>query len=200
MRSTWTKGSSLIVLFIGLTAGAAFGATAAKNGQTRETIPGTVAAAETYVTAGAGLALYDGATGWAINVGALHEVYPNFLVGADLGLNFFGSNTVSTPAASLSSSSTGIQLLPTAIYRFNVGQSRMVFPYIGLSVGPNVFLSKISSGANSTTGTRVLFEALLRPGIYTRVSDVVVLNVEGKLGLLDSNFIFLPQVNIVFSL
>ena len=43
-------------------------------------------------------------------------------------------------------------------------------------------------------------ELLFRPGFYTTLSRTVALNVEGKLGLLRSDFIFLPQANIVFAL
>jgi hypothetical protein len=185
-----------------MTSGLSFGEANRKsdnpNTQVRESIPGTSTVKETYIYAGPGLAVYNGNVGLAVNVGALTEVYPDLFVGADLGLNFWSFN--SAAGTTVSTGATGVQLLPSAIYRFSVNGSRTIFPYIGLSVGPNIYIGKTTIGGVSNSSSRVLFEALFRPGLYTRLSNSLVLNVEGKLGILDSDFIFLPSANLVFSI
>ncbi len=153
-----------------------------------------------YWNIGPGLALYGGNTGWAINTGALIRVEQNspIFVGADLGVDFWTFNSTTTLAKS---SATGFQLLPTAIYRFRMADLHNFFPYVGVSVGPNVYVERSTSTAGvQTSATSVLFEALLRPGVYTSLTDSIALNIEAKFGVLRSEFIFLPQINAVILL
>lgn len=152
-----------------------------------------------FLNAGAGLAILNGNTGWAIQLGGLTEASAGspVYVGLDFGLNFWNfSSMVRTDSAS----ATGIQLLPTAIYRFNLADTKKFFPYLGASLGPNIYISKTSVGGLSTTDTSVYLEFLVRPGIFVGLSNSVALSVEPKFGVLRSDFIFLPQVSAVFPL
>jgi len=76
-----------------------------------------------------------------------------------------------------------------------------VAPYIGLSVGPNIYIESATNGAGQTrTETRVLLEALFRVGANFALSRSFALNIEPKMGMLRSEFIFLPQVAAMISL
>jgi hypothetical protein len=151
------------------------------------------------VSVGPGLAITGGTTGWALNFGALtraSESYPLYW-GADVAFNFWGTSpSLVTP----STGATGIQLLPTIVYGFNVETLPSVFPYVGLSAGPNVYIEKVTVGSTTDTSTTVLFEVLFRVGANIAVTDALAINVEPKLGILRSDFIFLPQVALALSL
>jgi len=157
-----------------------------------------------FLSVGSGLALYNGNTGWAINAGGLTQVADDLplFVGADLALNFWGMNSVT--GSPISAGTTGIQLLPTAIYRFDVEALGPVRPYIGLSMGPNVMVTRreevVGGLVQKTSDTTVAFEILARPGIFLALTDAVALNFETKLGVLRSDFIFLPSANVSFRL
>ncbi len=163
-------------------------------------IPGEGNASDVFFSAGPGLALYHGNTGWSVNIGALTEVSQNsnLFVGADLGLNLWYYNTAGVVGSRIPTGTTGIQLLPTAIYRFQVAGS--LFPYVGLSVGPHVAISSFTLGGVRQSETDLQFELLFRPGFFITLGRTVSLQVEAKLGVLDSDFIFLPQANAVFAL
>jgi hypothetical protein len=165
----------------------------------QETIPGENNRDSTFLTLGPGLAIYQGSVGWTVNVGLLKEapeILPNLFYGLDFAINFYGSTVNPNPNISKVSASS-LQLLPSAIYRFDVARSYGIFPYIGLSVGPNVYFSK---NAVNNSSAALYFELLLRPGFFTTISRTVSLNVEAKLGTLGGEFIFLPQANFVFVL
>lgn len=180
----------------------------APKSEISEAIPGTPnVKSDVFFSAGPGLAVFNGNTGWALNIGGLKEVGEdaNLFVGADLGLNFWNYSGA-TPGfgSAYPTGATAIQLLPTAIYRVRFNKDSTFFPYIGLSVGPNVYIERstttVAGIAQSTSSTSVLFQALLRPGFYTGLSRTIGLQVEGKLGILLLEFIFLPQVSAAFTL
>jgi hypothetical protein len=150
-------------------------------------------------SAGLGLAILSGSTGWAINFGALTRATESAPVywGADVAFNFWGTSpSLVTP----STGATAIQLLPTVVYGFSLETWPNVYPYVGLSVGPNVYVEKLTVGSSTTTSTSVFFELLFRVGANVAVTDSLALNIEPKLGILRSDFIFLPQVNLVLSI
>lgn len=169
-------------------------------------IPGEAATESMFINAGPGLAVYRGNTGWAMNFGLVKEsANTSLMYGLDMGLDFWNFTPVTEAAGVVrSSGNTGIQVLGTVMYRFDLPVSRTIFPYVGLSIGPNFFVERADvtqNGALTQRSTTSVFgEFLLRPGFYTRVARSVSLSVEGKLGLLRSDFIFLPQANFVFVL
>lgn len=170
------------------------------TGQTVGTsaIPGENGSSNLFFTAGAGLAVTNGNYGWAVNIGTLSEVVTesNLFVGADLGINVW--NFENTGAGRVNTSTRGIQLLPSAIYRFQISGS--LFPYVGASVGPHVSIVNFVEGGVAQSETDLQFELLLRPGFFAYLGKTVSLQVEGKLGVLNGDFIFLPQANAVFAL
>jgi hypothetical protein len=145
-----------------------------------------------FLSVGPGLALLSGDTGWSLNVGALTQVAQDspIFVGGDVGVDVWSHSSVNSPAAS--TGATGLQLLPTAIYRFDVSSAKNIYPYAGISVGPHIFFQN--------NATSAYFEFLFRPGIFLRITDTIALNVEPKFGLLKDMFIFLPNVSGVFRL
>jgi hypothetical protein len=175
-----------------------------KVDSTSEAIPTTAGLDKgVFLNAGPGMALLSGNTGWALNVGALTQVQENspIFIGADLGLDFW--NNTSVNGASASTGATGLQLLPTAIYRFNIAGARNIYPYAGVSMGPHIYFQRdvVANNVVITQGTtNVYFELLFRPGIFLGITDSIALNLEPKFGLLKDMFIFLPNVNAVFRL
>jgi outer membrane protein W len=173
----------------------------------KEPIPGETYSKKTFLSAGPGIAIFNRNIGWAINVGIISALNntDNLFVGADLGLNFWGNNnSLLSSVGTRSYSATGIQLLPTVVYRFDLTGGGVLFPYIGASVGPHVFIEQTSVTASGVTAqetnSALLFELLLRGGFYTHLSNTVSLNMEVKGGILKTDFIFLPQVNAVIAL
>lgn len=164
-------------------------------------IPGEKTESTFFLSAGPGLAMHGGNLGWAINFGALSQMsgHQNLFYGLDAGLNFWSFQAATAPIASISTSATGVQLLPTVLYRFEIA-GPSIFPYIGLSVGPNLYLERQSLGGGTQTNTTLYLESLVRPGFFTQLGKTVSLQVEAKFGLLGTNFIFLPQANVVFAL
>jgi|GEM_PF-3014720 len=164
-------------------------------------IPGERTDSSLFVTAGPGLATYNGNIGWSINFGVLSQLggNRNLFYGLDGAINFWSFSSNSAPVAQFSSGATGIQLLPTMVYRFEVSMP-WLFPYIGLSVGPNIYREKQTVSGNTDTKSDVFLEVLFRPGFFTKLTKTVSLQVEPKFGILRSEFIFLPQANAVFAL
>jgi hypothetical protein len=150
------------------------------------------------VNLGTGLAIYNGSTGWALGVGSLYQVTdaPLF-VGADLGLNFWSFSAV---MGTTSYGATGVQLLPTAVYALRQEAVRGLHPYFGLSIGPHLYSESRTVAGVTTTNTQAFFEVLFRVGANYTLSQTVALQVEPKFGLLNGNFIFLPQVSAVIAL
>ncbi len=163
-------------------------------------IPGEANAADVFLNAGLGLAMLGGNTGWAFNLGALTEYSKNsnLFVGADLGLNLWNFNTAGVVGSRVPTSATGIQLLPTAIYRFQVAGAW--YPYVGVSAGPYVRINNYELAGVSQSDTDLQLELLFRPGFFLNIGKTVSLQVEGKLGVLDAQFVFLPQANAVLAL
>jgi len=157
--------------------------------------------ADTKMNIGAGLATYNGNTGWALNTGISRRIGdgPVFFA-LDLGMNFFSysSNVVNT-----STGATGISLMPGLLYGFGLGQVRGVHPYIGAAIGPQLYIERVNgavAGAPTVSNTRVLLQVLVRPGANFPLGESFTLNVEPAFGVLNSNFIFLPHVSAVVAL
>src|SRR3989338_5656692 len=92
------------------------------------------------VAMGPGLAFVGDMTGWSFNMtGAtqLNVDYPVFY-GMDTSVNIWRRNGTE--------GETGIQLLPTAYYLFEVLRSKEVYPYFGISVGPTVMVKTTGQG------------------------------------------------------
>lgn len=148
------------------------------------------------ISAGVGIAMLGGSTGWALNFGAVTRATESTPIywGADVALNFWGT---SPSLVSASTGATAVQLLPTVLYGFTVETLPGVFPYIGLSAGPNIYMEKLAVGSSTTTSTTLLFELLFRIGANWQMNKDVAFNFEPKIGILRSDLIFLPQINLL---
>ncbi len=155
-------------------------------------------------SAGPGMVFYGGnlakstgtgTAGYALNIGALTGLsgYENIMVGADLGFNSW-SYDVGTPGANPSAS--GVQVLATVIYQFPSIFIPELRPFAGLSAGPFVYVAK-TPGSNDST---LYLEVLLRPGLLYQASSELAFGLETKFGILGTDFVFAPQLNINLSL
>ena len=99
----------------------------------------------------------------------------------------------------LSASMTSIPLMATILYRFSISDSPL-HPYAGVAAGVSITFGSVTFGSSSGSGSALNFEGLLRPGLELEVTPTMALYFEPKFGLLDSNFLFLPQVGAAFSL
>lgn len=151
------------------------------------------------VSAGVGLAVLGGSTGWALNFGAVTRATESTPIywGADVALNFWGT---SPSLVSASTGATAVQLLPTVLYGFTVETLPGIFPYVGISAGPNIYVEKLVAGTSTTTSTSLLFELLFRVGANWQINRDVAFNFEPKVGILRSDFIFLPQINLLVNM
>jgi hypothetical protein len=143
------------------------------------------------VNIGPGLALWNRMWGWSLNAGAVSQLTPGLPIyfGADFGLDFWNIGLINSGA---STKRVGIQMLPTAYYRFDLPKLPAWHPYAGLSVGPNWMIGSDYS--------RVFFELLIRPGISYSFSSDLSLAFEPKFGLLGNRFAFMPTLSGVFAL
>lgn len=196
-----------LVLFLALLARVACGAPATRNVTTEESVARTSNPVDLWV--GPGFAFFRSETGFAINFGANIPVSSDLpvFVGLDFGLNFwsrdyYGSSVfINGPSESW----TNVQLLPSVFYRVDLARPRILHPYVGLSVGPSIFIAKANSGGPAATqvnqsATKVYFEMLFRPGISVDLSKTIAINVESKFGVLGGDFVYLPQAAISFVL
>ena len=172
------------------------------------------------VTLGPGAVTYDGSysqlyqsgsLGYGLNATVVSQLTDAPLyVGLDFALDFWAFDTPKGPGlpagTTMDRSVVGIQFTPTILYRFDPASPYHIYPYFGFSVGPNfqVFrqrtIDSAQSQVKSASDTNVLFELLVRPGVDFNLTDTVALNAEAKFGVLDWDFIFLPQVNFVLCL
>jgi hypothetical protein len=155
-----------------------------------------------------------GTVGFAINASVMAQATPDvpIYVGLDFGLDFWGfSGSPSVPAPTGMTNelnAVGVQFLPTAVYRFDMGAQHF-YPYFGFSMGPHFHIFRqrnIPWGATSpdqirnNSSTNVYFELLARPGVDFQVADNMSVNAEAKFGLLNWDFILLPQVGFALAL
>ncbi|MCB0416283.1 MAG: hypothetical protein H6617_06060 [Bdellovibrionaceae bacterium] len=145
---------------------------------------------------------FGGSVGFAFRVGPGSPVF----LGMDVGYNYWNvrikeqqNGTEVTRNASLNS----FQMLASIYYRFLDNQAAKAHPYIGFSIGPNLMSGddKIKMGGNSVTagGSQVALQMYFRPGVEFDVSRNVSVNFESRVGLLEGNLMFAPQVNAIFS-
>ena len=127
----------------------------------------------------------SGETAFGFNFGVLARTaeIKGLLFGADMGLHFWGN------AISGSENTTGLQLLPTAVYEFSSGANFV--PYLGLSAGPYMFFSP---------STRVNFALLFRPGFNWKLSDNLAVNFDARFGQLAGTFMLLPSSSLIIDL
>lgn len=157
-----------------------------------------------YFWMGPGVAVYSGENhesthsgkvGFAVNGGAAYQIMPDrpIYVGADLGLNFWNFDPSRNGMAL---NALGIQLLPTALYRFHDLLTPGVSLYIGASAGPHLYIvqSKDATGSDSGSLMKVYLEILIRPGIVFDVARDLSFGFESKFGILRSELIFLPHL------
>lgn len=127
----------------------------------------------------------SGETAFGFNFGVLARTaeIKGLLFGADMGLHFWGNSS------SAAENTTGLQLLPTAVYEFNTGANFV--PYLGLSAGPYMFFSP---------STRVSFALLFRPGFNWKLSQNLAVNFDARFGQLAGAFLLLPSTSLVINL
>ncbi len=148
---------------------------------------------------GGGASYYNGNTGWGLTTGIgtrLTEESPIF-VGVDLGFNFWSANSSLT---STSLRATGISLLPTISYGFEISGLKSVRPYMGLALGPMLNIESRTELGVDSSGSRVQFVLLLRPGVNIGISDQLSLNLEPKFGVIASSFVILPTASFVIGM
>ena len=164
-----------------------------------------------HLTAGPGMLMihpYGAGLGFNAGFGVKVSQTSNsaLFVGADLGLGFLGdvNGYTITSASTLTNISidktgaTTLHILPTIYWRTNLSSS--VRQYIGVSMGPNIWIQSFpSSTLTSSSETKVFFEFLFRPGIEVALSDKVGFLFEPKFGIIKTSFVFLPQMNVLIA-
>jgi hypothetical protein len=191
----WAKLS--LVLLIALAARLSL----ADEEQTKMTAATNTANTNIELSVGPDMAVVTGGmgTGFGFQVGGLTQVtqaLPLF-VGADLGMNFWSQSATVTDVSngtSVTTSSTYkvIQIMPTAIYKFELVNPRWLHPYAGVSAGIGLQLAPLQN--------TVLFEGFVRPGVSFDVAQGISIAAEPKCGLLSDNFIFEPTIYASFTL
>lgn len=148
------------------------------------------------ISAGPGAIVYAGtyngrmpasSTGLGLNFSALKplESRPQIWLGADMAFYLWmpSSSALSFAGA------TAVHLLPTALYYFASGLAPNLHPYFGVAAGPHFVLPKAASAA-------LFFELLFRVGVEWQASNELAFIFEPKMGVLDGNFVALPQINL----
>jgi hypothetical protein len=150
---------------------------------------------------GPGIAIYDGNYGnilgpktnvaLTMNVSWMARATPSlpFYVGIDGALYFW--NSLSEEGRSIAG--TGIQALPTAIYQFTLPTRLIIHPYLGLSFGPHIYVGQNQAQGGASTQAAFL-EFLVRPGVQWELNSGFSLNFEPKFGVLNADFVCIPQL------
>ncbi len=146
----------------------------------------------TIIAMGPGLAFLDDKTGWSFNINGASQFNVDMPVfyGFDAAVNIW--------RPSETDSQTGIQLLPTAYFLFEVLNSREIYPYIGMSFGPMVKVRRLGVGEKADTKTDLNLMLLFRSGIAVSLASNAWFHFEPKFGLLAGKMIFLPQMTAAF--
>lgn len=129
----------------------------------------------------------DSTTYYGLSLSLAARAIENLYVGADLGFYRRGVENTDYSMGLL-------QLNATAYYRFGTSEWT-ARPFFGVSLGPT-----IASDSRENSESDTLFQIMARPGVDFAVSESVSLGAEGKLGLLDGNFAFLPQLSLTVGL
>lgn len=141
-------------------------------------------------TTGLGGAASQDRLGWAVSWGLFgRALYGQaWFAGVDFGVNYWGDSPFSGRGTAF-----GLSVLPGFQYRFEGKLGRDILPYLGAAMGAQL---------RSHSGGSYLWywQTVLRSGLEFRVADPLSLAVDIRVGLLGSDFLFLPQINGVFAL
>lgn len=158
---------------------------------------------------GAAAPVVAGNVGGGISVWGGRELAPGtpFYVGLDLGIyrwNRGGHSRDPMFALGRSAESvvaTSVQLLPTFYYQFLLPMLPAAVPYLGMSIGPNLYFAEgeMANGQREQV-TAIYPEILLRPGIHLVMGEHSGVTLEPKLGILNSQLVFIPQVSALWAL
>lgn len=158
------------------------------------------------VQGGVSVGLLESDLGWGVNAGLDTQLDPElpFYLGLDLGYQVWEivhSKPFNRFSAGQGGQIRSIHALPTFYYRFFVPSLPAIFPYIGLSLGPN-FSEVTTRGVNgeNNEGWSFYGELLLRVGFTVLGSKTFSMNIEPKVGWMGGSFIFLPQLNGVITI
>jgi hypothetical protein len=162
------------------------------------------------VSVGSGLGLFDGQVGWGLDMGVARGggIPTPFWMGLDLAIYRWDYDAGQDPLkpfafSPVSSGATFVQILPTFLWDFPLLAWPGLVPYVGLSVGPAVYLAdgNHAQGPNvyGAHETLVGLAAYLRPGLRAALAPSLNLVLEGKLGLFRSRPVFLPQFALAWA-
>lgn len=132
------------------------------------------------------LMVLDGDAFWGANFSAFHGVTEDVDVGGETGFFIHSANGYTAWV---------IPVIPTFLYHFDIGAPTFK-PFLGLGLGVGITHSKVSILGASSSGTSVNFEGLVHLG--AKIGESKRFFTDMKLGLLDSNFVFLPTIGWVF--
>lgn len=155
-----------------------------------------------YVTVGPGIGIVNNYFGYGASGGFLFSVSKEFLVGAEIGYYYY---TYTIPGTLITDTFSSIPLLATAMIRIPFGDSSVVSPYIGGSIGVSVTPYGIQIAGYTYPQpfgglTMYYFMGLVKPGIEISIASNSILYIETKLGYGFGNFLFLPSVGVGFSI
>jgi len=164
-----------------------------------------------HLDVGGGLALYNGSVAKAYNydLGKLGFTFdfnvgwrvsdstPLYL-GLETGVYYWGVTATYSTGLVHDVSAYALPLLPRVTYQFEF--SPKVHPYLSVSAGPSLYVEtqNFSDTTADTSKTRIVFEALVHPGLNLNFGKHFGLNIDPKLGTLDGTFIFLSSVGALF--
>ncbi len=159
------------------------------------------------VSAGSGLGLFSGQVGWGVGLGISRGggIPTPFWMGLDLAVYRFDYEGASDPMkpfafTAKSGAATLVQMLPTFVWDIPVVGWPGLTPYVGLSVGPAVYLASGDSEAGARAHESFVgLAAYLRPGVRALLAPSLNLSLEGKVGIFRSRTVFLPQFALAWA-
>jgi len=159
------------------------------------------------VSAGSGLGLFAGQVGWGVGLGVSRGggIPTPFWMGIDLGVYQFDYEGASDPLKPFaftpkSGAATLVQVLPSFVWDLPVAGWPGLIPYLGLSVGPAVYLARADSAAGARAHESFVgLAAYVRPGLRAQIAPSLNLSLEGKVGIFRSRTVFLPQFALAWA-
>jgi len=128
--------------------------------------------------------------GWAVSWGlygrAVHR--EPWFAGLDLGLHYWGESPFTSHGTAF-----GISVLPGILYRFVSLETQSILPYLGLSMGVQL---RSHSGGNYLW----YWQTVARGGLEFSLNALLALGTDIRVGLVGTDFVFLPQINGIFRL
>jgi len=139
-----------------------------------------------HLALGMSVPILNGEVGVGAHAGVAREIEPGYplFYGLDMGTHRWKAGEHS------------LRLLPTFYYHFLFPMMPAAIPFVGFSAGPHLYWE----GTRGESAITIFPEITFRTGIHLIASETAGITLEPRVGILRSQFFFVPQVSLLWSI